>query len=72
MFAEVGEHAGDQLFESVAATEDLGASECAAGEVGLERLDEPTFVVSLKIVLNGSRASPRVRSLYPAGLLTPF
>jgi 3',5'-cyclic-AMP phosphodiesterase len=40
VLAQVAENAGDQVFKLVAAAKDFSAGERAAGEVGLERLDE--------------------------------
>jgi hypothetical protein len=44
--AEVGEDAGDEVFDGVAAAEDFGSGEGAAGEVGLEGLDEAAGVAA--------------------------
>ena len=46
--AEVGQDAGDEVFEGVGAAEDLGAGEGADGEVGLEGLDEAAGVVGVR------------------------
>lgn len=52
---EIGEDAGDEVLDGVAAAEDFGAGEGAAGEVGLEGLDEATLGVGVEVVLDGGR-----------------
>lgn len=52
MEAEVGEDARDEVFDGVAAPEDLGSGESAAGQVGLERLDEAPFVLGVEVMLD--------------------
>lgn len=59
-FAQVFEHAGDEIFKLVAAAEDLSTGEGAAGEMGLERLDETAFFVGLEIALDGVGAGEGV------------
>ncbi len=53
---EIGEDTGDEVFEGIAAAEDLGTGEGGAGQVGLEGLDEAaggrvvTFVAAVAVV----------------------
>ncbi len=54
--AEVGEDAGDEVFDGVATAEDFGSGEGAAGEVGLEGLDEAALGVGGEVVLDGGGA----------------
>src|SRR5437763_2498202 len=46
LFAQVAQNAGNQVFESDTAPEDLGALKIAAAEERLERLNEPPFGLS--------------------------
>ena len=55
--AQIGQDTRDQVFNAVATAKHLGAGECAAGEIRLQRLDQPAFVFGLKIVLDRRRSS---------------
>jgi len=55
--AQVGEDARDQVFERVAAAEDLGSGERTAGEVRLKGLNKATLVLGLEIVLDSGGPS---------------
>jgi hypothetical protein len=52
---QVGENARDQIFNRIAAAEDLCAGQAAAAEVRLERLDQPALVFGVQIVLDACR-----------------
>ncbi len=54
--AQIGQDARDQVFNAVAPAKHLGACECAAGEIRLQRLDQAAFVLGLKIVFNRRRS----------------
>ena len=58
--AEVGEDAGDEVFEGVGAAEDLGGGEALDGQVAFERLDEAAggqaFGLGGEVALDGGRA----------------
>ncbi len=58
--AELGEDAGDEVFEGVGAAEDLGAGEGFYGQVGFERLDETAgavvIFVRFEVALDGRGA----------------
>lgn len=53
---KIGQDARDEVFDGVAATEDLCARQGATGEVGFERLNETAFVLGVEIVLDGGGA----------------
>lgn len=65
---EVGQDARDEIFDGVAAAEDLRASESAAGEIGLQRLNEAAFVFGVEVVLDAGGASEAF-DVSPRGLL---
>lgn len=67
MFAQVGEHAGDEVFQLVAAAKDFSAGEGAAGEMGLQRLDEAALLFGLEVVLDGGGAGKDVGPLGSGG-----
>jgi hypothetical protein len=58
--AQVGEDAGDQVFEELAAPEDLCAGEAAAGEIRLERLNEAALGIGGKVAFNALGSTPGV------------
>ena len=60
ILAQVGEHAGDQIFELVATAKDFRSGERAAGKVRLERLNEAALFLGLKITLDCGRAGEGV------------
>ena len=72
MFADVQEHACDQVFELVAAAKDFSPGKRAAGKVRLERLDETALLLGLKITLNGSGAGEAMGSAKAAFRLGLF
>ena len=66
LFAQVGQDAGDEVFEAVAPAEDIRGRQSAAGQVGLERLNQPSFRFSSEVLLDGDRAGPRLDGRAPA------
>ena len=61
MQAQVGQHARDQIFHGVMPPQNLGAGEQAAGQVALERLNQPPLVLGLQILFDGPRPGPRLQ-----------
>jgi len=66
LFAQVAQNAGNQVFESHAPSENLGALKITAAEERLERLNEPPFGFSSQIALDTFRAGPRFKRVHPA------
>src|SRR5580698_3256179 len=62
MFADVTDHAGNQVFKFVATAHNLSPGQCAAGKVRLERLDETALFLGLEISLDGRGAGKTKRS----------
>ena len=58
-FTQITQDPGDQVFERVAAAEYFGALQTAAGQVGLQRLDEAALGLGVEILLDGGRAASR-------------
>ena len=50
--SQIGQDARDQILNGVAPPEDLCASQVAAGQVRLQRLNQPAFVLGMKIMLD--------------------
>ena len=69
--AKIGEDARDEVFDGVAAAKDLGPGQGAAGQVGLERLNEPSLVLGVEIVLDAGGAGEAL-DLDSAGVLVLF
>src|ERR1019366_10003303 len=65
MFAQIAEHAGDQVFQLVAAAKYFRSCERSAGKMRLERLDQTPFFFGLEITLNRGWACERGRSPQP-------
>src|SRR5258708_27008545 len=53
--AQIRQDARDQVFNAVATAEHLGACECAARKIRLQPLDQPSFVLSPRIMLDPLR-----------------
>src|SRR5579862_5532841 len=64
LFAQVPENPGDQIFNGVPATENLCAVKSATAQKRFKRLDQSTFRVRRKILLDGLGAGPRLQSIY--------
>jgi hypothetical protein len=62
MQAQIGQHARDQIFHGVVLPQDFGACEQAAGQVALERLNQPPLVLGLQILLDSPRPGPRLQA----------
>jgi hypothetical protein len=65
--AQIGEDAGDQIFEGAMAAEYRRSCQRAIGQVGFERLNKPALVLGRQVVLDSGWASPGMR-LCPASV----
>ena len=65
--AQIGENAGNEIFESVMTAKYRCSGQGAIGQIGFERLNQPALVLSREVVFDGRRARPGMGS-YPVGL----
>src|SRR5580704_2740253 len=62
MAAQIGEYAGNQILERVMAAEHRRSRQGTIRQVGLERLNQPTLVLSRQVVFDGRRSRPGMDS----------
>ena len=56
--AQIGEDAGDQVFQRAMAAKHRRSCKRAIGKIGFERLNQAALVLSRQVVLDRSRARP--------------